>query len=243
MKIFHDWFPGYKFVVLFSVRPCQVGFIVLVSVFFEEVFMKECNEVLRIGLDLLVDHPANANVMGRGMFGKLVGAIGRSGRYEPVVVRRVEGESDKYQIINGHHRVRALRELGYSEAECVVWDVDDDEALVLLASLNRLVGKDDAMKKLSLVRELAGRYEVKELARRLPVGAKSIERMLSAGREKIAKEEGEVFLCAEVFMLTAEQKEVVEAGVERVVERLGLKGSRASKRAGAIEYVFGKFLD
>jgi ParB-like chromosome segregation protein Spo0J len=213
----------------------------LVSVFFEEVLMKECNEVVRIGLDLLEEHPANANVMGRGNFAKLVGAIERSGRYEPIVVRRVG--SDKYQIINGHHRVRALRELDYVEADCVVWDVDDDEAFLLLASLNRLVGRDDPVKKLALVRELVGRYEVKDLARRLPTGAKSIERMLSAGREKIAKDDGEVFLHAEVFMLTAEQKEVVEAGIARAVERLGLKGGRASKRAAAIEYVFGKFLN
>ncbi|MBE3071108.1 MAG: ParB N-terminal domain-containing protein, partial [Planctomycetes bacterium] len=49
----------------------------------------------------------------------------------------------RYQILNGHHRAQALRELGHTHARCDVWEVDDAEARLLLATLNRLEGRDD----------------------------------------------------------------------------------------------------
>ena len=39
----------------------------------------------------------------------------------------------------------ALRRLGRASARCEVWAVDDDEAMLLLATLNRLQGRDDVL--------------------------------------------------------------------------------------------------
>jgi ParB-like chromosome segregation protein Spo0J len=121
-------------------------------------------------LDALLPHPANSNVMPPALLTKLADHIARSDRYPPVIVRRLPGDDGKYQILDGHHRVKALRMLGRAEARCVVWDVDDAEALLLMATLNRLQGRDDLRKRASLLSDLSAipGHDHAGLARLLP---------------------------------------------------------------------------
>ncbi len=100
----------------------------------------------QIEIDLLRPHPANCNEMPANLLAKLAGHIEKSERYPPIIVRLL-GDGDGYQILDGHHRVMALRKIGRAEACCVVWEVGDDEALVLLATLNQLRGGDDVFKR------------------------------------------------------------------------------------------------
>ena len=84
----------------------------------------------------------------------------------------------RFQILNGHHRARALRDLGHTHARCDVWEVDDDEARVLLATLNRLEGRDDPTARASLVAHLAEGRSAADLARLLPEPPDAVERLL-----------------------------------------------------------------
>ncbi len=84
----------------------------------------------------------------------------------------------RYQILNGHHRAEVLRELGHTRARCDVWEVDDDEARVLLATLNRLEGRDDPSARGRLVAHLAEGRTAEELARLLPEPPDAVERLL-----------------------------------------------------------------
>jgi hypothetical protein len=84
----------------------------------------------------------------------------------------------QYQILNGHHRAQVLRELGHTHARCDVWEVDDQEARVLLATLNRLEGRDDPSARASLVSHLADGKSPKDLAALLPEPADAVERLL-----------------------------------------------------------------
>ena len=94
----------------------------------------------------------NANVMPEALLAKLVRHIERTDRYPHLIVRPIAdaglGAEGFYEILDGHHRAAALRRLGRTTARCEVWEVDDDEALVLLATLNRLQGRDDVLKRL-----------------------------------------------------------------------------------------------
>ena len=83
------------------------------------------NSIHSIALDKLVGHPGNPNIMSSDKFGKLVRNIERTGRYEPLVVRPHPAKAGFFEIINGHHRSKALAKLGRERADCVVWDVDD----------------------------------------------------------------------------------------------------------------------
>ncbi|MEO1236055.1 MAG: ParB N-terminal domain-containing protein [Planctomycetota bacterium] len=129
-----------------------------------------------IPLDRLHAHPSNSNVMPPAVFGKLCDHLDESGRYPPVVVRPFKGGD--YQILDGHHRVEALRRLGRDEARCVVWDVDDAGALLLLSTLNRLEGRDDPRKRAALLAELGEHLDVKAMAAKLPEDAGRLKRLL-----------------------------------------------------------------
>lgn len=137
--------------------------------------------LVEIPLSQLLPHPLNSNVMARPLLAKLVEHLRRADRYPPVIVRPIQCEQpgDWFQILDGHHRVAALRQLQRASARCVVWEVDDDEAAMLLATLNRLQGQDDPRKRAALVATLQDRGgALATLAQRLPERVEQLESLL-----------------------------------------------------------------
>ncbi len=125
--------------------------------------------IQNLPIDRLEPHPSNSNVMAKKLFAKLVAHLRRTDRYPPVIVRAIHRDSEPaYQILDGHHRVKALKQVGQTQARCVVWAVDDDEALVLLATLNHLRGDEDLLKRADLIAQLHQRVDLKQLACQLP---------------------------------------------------------------------------
>ena len=61
-------------------------------------------------------HPLNSNRMSDRLRAKLREQILRFGRYEPLIVRPHPDERDAFEVLNGHHRLLVLRELGYETA-------------------------------------------------------------------------------------------------------------------------------
>jgi len=183
-------------------------------------------------LDALEPHPENANRMPEALLEKLQLHIERTGRYEPLVVRPVPSpvtrgrvrKSQRYQILNGHHRARVLRELGWKRARCDVWDVDDDEARMLLATLNRLEGRDDPKSRARLVAHLATGRSAEDLARLLPEPPDAVERLLRLAEpppEPASPDSLEPLPQALVFFLSEEQEAVVREALRSVGERSG----------------------
>jgi hypothetical protein len=136
-------------------------------------------KIRRIALSRLLAHPDNPNWMSRTAFAKLVRNIERGGRYEPLVVRPHPKKNGFFQIINGHWRCKALRQLGYDTAEVVVWRVDDEQTTLLLTTLNRLRGRDELDKKLALLRRLRRWVRIHDMARLLPQTRGQLTRLLT----------------------------------------------------------------
>lgn len=196
--------------------------------------MQTQSKIESISLDKLIAHPANPNRMAESVFKKLASHIGRSGNYEPIVVRRHPKKDGCFEIINGHHRKRALEELGTERADCLIWDVSDDETLVLLSTLNRLSGNDDLHKKSELIKQLSRRLNIKELSRMLPDSRRSIEHLRTLGQTpKRITILNKCMLNALVFFLTDEQKKIVNSTLKEAIDP-GSKGTGAQKRAWAI---------
>lgn len=131
-----------------------------------------------LSLDLLDAHPDNANRMSTEMRTKLVAHIRSTGEYPPIIVRHHPDRPDRFQILDGHHRVDVLRELGHVEAHCEIWNADDNRAALLLLTLNRLHGEDDPMKRGELLTRLNARMGMEELTRLLPDTAKQIRALM-----------------------------------------------------------------
>ena len=178
-------------------------------------------KVQKIPLDDLVAHPLNANVMSEDLSEKLRAHIKRTGRYPHLVVRPHEG---KYQVLDGHHRVAILKDLGHTEARCDVWEVDDREAKLLLATLNRLEGQDQPIKRAQLIHELLGEMSMDDLAGLLPETDRQLDDLhsllefpaeeIAAQLEAEAEEQEKVLPRVMSFVVTPDQESLVERAVE-----------------------------
>jgi len=196
--------------------------------------------LLRLPLDRLRPHPANANVMDEERLEKLAENIRREGDTPPLVVRPHPEEQGSYQILDGHQRLDILRRLGHQEATCYVWPCDDRTALVLLATLNRLEGQDDPLKRAELLRELTQLASPEELAQLLPESAALIRQSLELLDlnldELLAHLERETDsgsgLRAIAFVVSREDEEVIEEAVRQAAS--GLEGSNRRGRALAL---------
>jgi ParB family transcriptional regulator, chromosome partitioning protein len=162
-----------------------------------------------ISLDNLHPHPDNANCMTDETMRKLIEHLRESGRYPPIIVRPHPVHAGEYQILDGHHRVLALRELGRTEAHCDVWDVDDEQATMLLLTLNRLHGEDDPAKRGVLIKRLASEISVDDLAKRLPDSVERLRKLMSLAHDApppAPPPRVDEMLHAVTFFLTAEQR-------------------------------------
>lgn len=62
---------------------------------------------------------------------ELAGSIRENGLLQPLVVRPVPGAPDRYEIVVGERRFRALNRLGWEDAPVLVRDATDETLLVL----------------------------------------------------------------------------------------------------------------
>jgi ParB/RepB/Spo0J family partition protein len=182
--------------------------------------MKSTNSIIRIPLNKLLPHPENPNRMSKQTFEKLKRHIKQTHNYEPLIVRRHPEFKKHFEIINGHHRANALKELGETFADCVQWNVDDDQVRILLATLNRLGGKDKLAEKAKLIKSLSEKFSVKELSKLLPNTKAAIEKLKDITKQlpKIM-ENPKPFLNTLVFFLDDEQIKIVEAALEKAMQQ------------------------
>ena len=177
-----------------------------------------------IRLEDLVAHPLNSNVMSEDLREKLRAHIKRTGRYPFLVVRPHPKETNKYQVLDGHHRVAILKDLGHTEARCDVWEVDDREAKLLLATLNRLQGQDLPIRRAQLIHELLGEMSLDDLGGLLPETEKQLEELhallefpaeeIAAQLEAEAEEAEKLLPRVMTFVVSPEQEELIDKAVE-----------------------------
>lgn len=106
----------------------------------------------RLPLDALIPNDWNANKLTPENYEKLTkgmkhvlemaGVLGT-----PIVARPHPTETDKFQIIDGEHRWRIAGEMGLTEIDAYVIDVDTKTAMLLTSTLNYLRGEPDPEKQ------------------------------------------------------------------------------------------------
>jgi ParB-like chromosome segregation protein Spo0J len=172
--------------------------------------------------------------MGEEQLSKLAENIARESEYPPLVVRPHPQEEGAYQVLDGHQRWEVLKRLGHEQALCYIWPCDDRTALVLLATLNRLEGTDEPLRRAELLRDLAAFMPVNELAALLPEDAAAIhqnlellesdlEMLLAAFEQEPTSQDS---LRAITFVVTAEDEAAIEQAVAAVASQLEGKNRR-----------------
>jgi len=104
----------------------------------EEEAENKILEVKEVPLNQLKFREINPNLMSDALFEKLKASIKEFGFLVPIVVDRT------YTIIDGHHRARALAELGKDTAVVVVVDIDINKGNLAALSLNTIKGSMDS---------------------------------------------------------------------------------------------------
>jgi len=124
--------------------------------------------------------------MSPALFKKLVRHIKNTGRYEPITVRSHPKQQGKFQLVNGHNRLNALKELGHDKALCTVWNLSDAEARLYLATLNRLSGKEIPERRELLLESLTKDFAQEDLVCLLPDPAEYIKLLFKFENELAA---------------------------------------------------------
>jgi ParB family chromosome partitioning protein len=202
------------------------------------------NETIRrIPLDKLEPHPDNANRMSRANLAKLVRNIERTGHYEPLVVRPHPSQPTRFQIINGHHRFEALKRLGRDAAETLVWRVDDEQTDLLLATLNRLGGRDVLEKKLTVLRRLCRKKPLHDLAKLVGQTQGQLQRLMSQKlHTRKVRSRQPLYAVPMVFYVSPNQQHLIEQALAPAVASSS-EPTRAAKRAAALSDLAEHFSD
>ncbi len=202
-----------------------------------------------VPLEHLHPHPANANRMSEERGDTLTRLIDHGRRYPPIVVRPHPDGSGDYQLLDGEQRLAALRRLGNVHALCYVWDCDDQAALLLLATLNRLHGEDVPVKRAEIVAELAALMPLEQLTLLLPEDAGEIEDLLAlleVDTDRLLADLASAAAGANggvrsiTFAVTAEEEMVIEDAVSRAADGLKGKNRRGRALAAIAAYFVGR---
>lgn len=108
---------------------------------------------------------------------QLLASLGEIGQQMPIVV--VTNGAAGYVLIDGYKRVRVLRRLARDSVRCIVWEIEEAEAL-LLERLMRCAG-EDTFEQAWLLAELQRRFalSLEELARRFDRSKSWVSRRLA----------------------------------------------------------------
>ncbi len=204
--------------------------------------------LVRVPLDRLRPHPANANRMSEPRRAKLQANIARSDRYPPIVARPHPEEPDVWQILDGHQRWQVLQDLGRADALVFPWHCDDATALLLLATLNRLEGEDVPGRRAALFAELTALIPPGDLALLVPEDPDAIDTLLALHQPDLEAilAELEASAAALVAELPRPMTFAVEPGdvdaIEAALARAMADRSGANRRGRALAAICRAFL-
>jgi len=115
---------------------------------------------------------------------RLVASLAERGQQVPIVVIPLAGEPNRFLVIDGYKRIRALRRLRQDTVRATVWDMDEAEALVLDRSL-RTAEQETALEQGWLLEELHRGLGLsfEDLARRFDRSVSWVSRRLALVKE------------------------------------------------------------
>lgn len=192
---------------------------------------------LEVPIDDIHPNPFNPNVMDKATFAKEKKSIEELGMLGSILVREhiVPGH---YEILDGEHRWKVLKELNYTIVPVEnIGKIPDSQMKFLTIHLNNLRGKDDVFKRAAILKELSdGQLEL------LPWSAEEIENEMKLVSFDFAQYDKESDLPERtpgmlvVLPLNASESIVWNKAKEELVKR-NLIGVDNSKKKQDIQFV------
>ncbi|RLF66033.1 MAG: hypothetical protein DRN30_02875 [Thermoplasmata archaeon] len=109
-----------------------------------------------IEIEKLIENPKNPNKMTKKDYNSLKKEIEKRGFIVPIIV---SDRGEKYFILDGHHRVKALKELGYKTVKAIVLEnLTEEQEHYLSINLNKLRGTFELIDYVSYIDTLLKSY-------------------------------------------------------------------------------------
>ncbi len=164
----------------------------------------------------LLEHELNANIQDPQTFTELVKDIENNGFDEPLLVVPKSDGSDKYVVISGNHRLKAVRLLSFEEVPCVIeHGLSEDDQKLRMVRRNLLKGELDPAKFTKLVDSIETNYTPDELANLMGFNSvEGFERMYQMEEELSSRQQGAIQAAI------AEKETNVIDGIGLIINRL-----------------------
>lgn len=203
-------------------------------------------DIKLITVEKIKPNSYNPNVVEEPIMAKLRQEIGQKGLCAPIIVR---GGGDAYEIVDGEHRWRICRELGWKEVPCIIQDYDNKEAKIKTLQLNYMRGAAVPIKLAHLIHDLSKEIKLEDLAKKLPYETPQMLDNLELLKlpddfgkdiENKAKEEEKELPSVVSFVLYRKQQEVVEKAIN--IAAKDLPDGTKNQKAWALERICAYFL-
>lgn len=209
----------------------------------------EAAEVRTLALSSIVPNPVQPRrVFKPEELEDLANSIRENGLLQPLVVRSSPHSADRFELIAGERRFRAVTSLGWAEVPVVLREADDETLLVLALVENLQREALNPLEEAEGYQALADRFDMKqaEIARavgkdrstvanliRLLQLPPSIRKLLEAG--SLTQGHARALLAVDDPVAAAElaRKAAAEGWSVREVERRAKAGSRSARKKAA----------
>jgi len=144
-----------------------------------------------VDIDKVYPNPKNPNVMTDNMFEALVDDIDKNGLIGSILVRKHPMKKG-YEIIDGEHRWKACKKLGYDKISIIELDYNDINAVINMVRWNREKGYFDHEKLSKLIGELVEKTNRAVIRERLHIDANEFDNLLEEKIEETSSRIKEV---------------------------------------------------
>lgn len=183
-----------------------------------------------VPIDQIHPNPWNPNVQSDAIYAKELKSIKKFGFVDPITVREINMHD--YQIIDGEHRWRAAKELGYTELPC--WSLgllDDADARELTVVLNETRGQPNEDRLRDLLQDLIKRRGSETPVRDImPFSRERFDELLNKTQvdwdsleQRRKAVQGEGRWKEMVFRVPYEAAETIERAIDEVKEKEGFE--------------------
>lgn len=139
-------------------------------------------EVAYVTVDFIKPNPYNPNRQSEHDFTLLCRSIATDGFTQPVIVNRTTNE-----IVDGEHRWRACKALGFEEIPVVLTDMTAEQMRISTLRHNRARGKENTDLVVELYKELNQMTDTDELLSELMLDPVELERMIQLDGDELAR--------------------------------------------------------
>ena len=124
-------------------------------------------DIQEVDINLVHANLYNPNKMDSRTYKLTLKSIEEDGLIGAILVREHPDKPNEFMIIDGEHRWRAAKELGYKKIKIEFAAKDTPEAMISTLRLNKTRGENDPIKEAEVIHEIHKTYSTEEIEDKL----------------------------------------------------------------------------